>query len=368
MAEDYKQEGVFSRLGKLFQNNIVVRKTPTGQIKVKDVDFSQTSLISNFIDRYSRLSNTRDGFGSSYSKQQNARNAFDVNRKELFRDYELMDTDPIISSALDIYSDESTVSNVENKILDIKTDNVKIAKILHNLFYDIMNIEFNLWPWIRNMTKYGDFFLKLEIMDKLGVVGIKPLSGYEVIRMEDHDPDNPKLIQFKLEDTQAKQSIRSNNPEEELLENYEVAHFRNMSDANFLPYGKSMLEGTRKIFKQLTLMEDAMLIHRIMRAPEKRVFKVDIGNIPPNEVDNFMNKLINKMKKIPVIDQKTGDYNLRYNVESVTEDYYLPVRGGDSGTEIETLPGLTNDNAIDDIEYLRNKMMASLKIPKSFLG
>ena len=151
MAEnyDYKQENVFSKLGKLFQNNIVVRKTPTGQIKVKDVDFTQTSLISNFIDRYDRLSGTRDNsFGSNYAKQQNARNAFDINRKELFRDYELMDTDPIISSALDIYSDESTVSNVENMILDIKTDNVKIAKILHNLFYDIMNIEFNLWPWI----------------------------------------------------------------------------------------------------------------------------------------------------------------------------------------------------------------------------
>ena len=367
MAEDYKQEGVFSRLGKLFQNNIVVRKTPTGQIKVKDVDFSQTSLISNFIDRYSRLANTRDGFGSSYSKQQNARNAFDVNRKELFRDYELMDTDPIISSALDIYSDESTVSNVENKILDIKTDNVKIAKILNNLFYDIMNIEFNLWPWIRNMNKYGDFFLKLEIMDKLGVVGIKPLSAYEVLRMEDHDPANPKLIQFKVEDMESKHMMKK-NPEDDLLENYEVAHFRNMSDANFLPYGKSMLEGARKIFKQLTLMEDAMLIHRIMRAPEKRVFKVDIGNIPPNEVDNFMQKLINKMKKIPVIDQNTGDYNLRYNIESVTEDYFLPVRGGDSGTEIDTLPGLSNNDAIEDIEYLRNKMMAALKIPKAFLG
>ena len=367
MAEDYKQEGVFSRLGKLFQNNIVVRKTPTGQIKVKDVDFSQTSLISNFIDRYSRLANTRDGFGSSYSKQQNARNAFDVNRKELFRDYELMDTDPIISSALDIYSDESTVSNVENKILDIKTDNVKISKILHNLFYDIMNIEFNLWPWIRNMNKYGDFFLKLEIMDKLGVVGIKPLSAYEVLRMEDHDPANPKLIQFKVEDMESKHMMKK-NPEDDLLENYEVAHFRNMSDANFLPYGKSALEGARKIFKQLTLMEDAMLIHRIMRAPEKRVFKVDIGNIPPNEVDNFMQRLISKMKKIPVIDQNTGDYNLRYNIESVTEDYFLPVRGGDSGTEIDTLPGLSNNDAIEDIEYLRNKMMAALKIPKAFLG
>ena len=115
-------------------------------------------------------------------------------------------------------------------------------------------------------------------------------------------------------------------------------------------------------------MEDAMLIHRMMRAPEKRIFKVDIGNIPPNEVDNFMNKIINKMKKIPVIDQNTGEYNLRYNIESVTEDYYLPVRGGDSGTTIDTLPGLTNDGAIDDIEYLRNKLMAALKIPKAFLG
>ena len=128
-----------------------------------------------------------------------------------------------------------------------------------------------------------------------------------------------------------------------------------------------MLEGARKVWKQLTLMEDAMLIHRIMRAPEKRIFKLDIGNIPPNEVENFMQQIINKMKKIPVIDQNTGDYNLRYNMESVTEDYYLPVRGGDSGTEIETLPGLANDGAIDDIEYLRNKMMAALKYQRHFL-
>ena len=115
-------------------------------------------------------------------------------------------------------------------------------------------------------------------------------------------------------------------------------------------------------------MEDAMLIHRIMRAPEKRVFKIDVGNIPPREVEQFMQRIINKMKKIPVIDQKTGEYNLRYNVESVTEDYFLPVRGGDSGTEIETLPGLSNNDQIDDIEYLKNKLMASLRIPKAFLG
>ena len=115
-------------------------------------------------------------------------------------------------------------------------------------------------------------------------------------------------------------------------------------------------------------MEDAMLIHRILRAPEKRVFKIDVGNIPPREVEQFMQRIINKMKKIPVIDQNTGEYNLKYNMESVTEDYFLPVRGGDSGTEIDTLPGLSNNDQIDDIEYLRNKLMASLRIPKAFLG
>ena len=362
-------ENILTRLGKLFQNNIVVRKTDSGQLRVKDVDFTQTSLTSNFIDRYNRIhSGQNSSWGANYAAKQNAQNAYDVIRKELFRDYEIMDQDPIISSALDIYSDESTIDNVENQTLKIKSDNTKITKILHNLFYDILNIEFNLWPWIRNMTKYGDFFLHLDILDKYGVVGIKPLSTYDVTRLEDHDPSNPKLVQFQLEDSSENNQYTSRQKDKEFLESYEVAHFRLFSDANFLPYGKSMLEGARKTWKQLTLMEDAMLIHRIMRAPEKRVFKIDIGNIPPNEVENFMQRVINKMKKIPVIDQKTGDYNLRYNIDSTTEDYFLPVRGGDSGTMIDTLPGLTNDNAIEDIEYLRNKMMAALKVPKAFLG
>jgi len=364
MAEDYKQEGIFSRLGKLFQSNIVIRKTDSGQVTVKDVDMTQTALTNNFVDRYSRLMNNNN---TQYASKYNSRNAYDVARKELFKDYEVMDSDPIISSALDIYCDESTVSNVENQILSIKSDNPKVTKILHNLFYNIINIEFNLWSWIRNMTKYGDFFLQLNIIDKYGVVNVKPLSPYSVFRLEDHDPSNPSLVQFEIQED-SKNTKTFGKPDSDLKENYEVAHFRMLSDTNFVPYGKSMLEGARKVFKQLTLMEDAMMIHRIMRAPEKRVFKVDIGNIPPNEVDNFMNRIINKMKKTPVIDQTTGDYNLRYNVESVTEDYYLPVRGGDSGTSIDTLPGLTNDNAIDDIEYLKNKMMAALKIPKAFLG
>jgi len=355
-------ENILTRLGKLFQNQIVVRKTDSGEVKVKDVEFSQTALTSNFIDRYNRINSSGYG-GTSYQAKQNA-NAYDVARKELFRDYELMDADPIISSALDIYCDESTVDNIENRILKIKTDNPKVQKILHNLFYDIMNIEFNLWSYIRNMTKYGDFYLHLDILDKHGVVNVKPLSVYEVNRLEGHDPENPKLVQFEVQ--QYSETRRSAKPND-IHENYEVAHFRNLADTNYLPYGKSMLEGARRVFKQLTLMEDAMLIHRMMRAPEKRVFKVDIGNIPPNEVDNFMQQIIGKMKKTPVMNAN-GEYNLKYNMESVTEDYYLPVRGGDSGTNIDTLPALSNEGAIDDVEYLRNKMMAALKIPKAFLG
>ena len=348
-------DNIFSRLGRLFQSNVIIRKKDNNQLVVKDLDFSQTKLTSNFVDRYQRL--MQNTYSNPYNVAQNRRAAYEIRKHDLFRDYELMDQDPIIASALDIYSDESTIDNIEGEILKIKTENSKIGKILHNLYYDIINIEFNLWSWMRNMTKYGDFYLQLDIVDKYGVVNVKPISAYDITRLEDHDPANPQLIQFEIEDDK-----------KEIKENYEIAHFRLMSDTNFLPYGRSQLEGGRKVFKQLTLMEDAMLIHRIMRAPEKRIFKIDVGNIPPREVEQFMQKIINKMKKIPVIDQNTGEYNLKYNMESVTEDYFLPVRGGDSGTQIETLPGLSNNDAIEDVEYLRNKLMASLRIPKAFLG
>ena len=348
-------DNLFTRLGRLFQSNVIIRKTDDNRLVVKDLDFTQTSLTSNFIDRYQRL--IQNTYSNPYSVAQNRRAAYEIRKHDLFKDYELMDQDPIIASALDIYSDESTVTNIEGEILKVKSENTKVQKILHNLYYDVINIEFNLWSWIRNMTKYGDFYLQLDIVDKYGVVNVKPISAYDITRLEDHDPANPQLIQFEI-----------NSEKKEMKENYEVAHFRVLSDTNFLPYGRSMLENGRKIFKQLTLMEDAMLIHRIMRAPEKRIFKIDVGNIPPREVEQFMQRIINKMKKTPVIDQNTGEYNLKYNVESVTEDYFLPVRGGDSGTEIDTLPGLSNNDQIDDIEYLRNKLMASLRIPKAFLG
>lgn len=270
-----------------------------------------------------------------------------------------MDMDPIMASALDIYADESLTKNELGKILIVNAEDDNIKGILTNLFYDILNIEHNLWSWTRNVCKYGDFYMRLYISPEYGVYQIEPISAYNVERLENTDPLNKNYVKFQIRPTDTSQV--------ETLEFFECAHFRLLSDSNFLPYGKSMIEGARRVWKQLSLMEDAMLIHRIMRAPEKRIFKLDVGNIPPQEIDTFMEKAMTKMKKVPYVDPQTGDYNLRFNLQNMVEDFWLPVRGSDSGTSIETLSGM-EFTGIDDIEYLRNKLMSALKIPKAFLG
>ena len=351
---------VFGRLRKLFSTNTVVRNVGGKKLKVADTDNVQSFINRRGIDRYHRVySSMTGGYGAAGGRYESAA-AFQGSRLQLFRDYDMMDNDPIISSVMDIYADESTVKDEFGQVLSIRSKNQQIQDILHNLFYDVLNVEFNLWPWVRNMAKYGDFFLFLDIDEKYGVVNVIPLSVYETIRIEGQDPGNPFSVKFKVENDFLALGKKE-------FDNYEVAHFRLLSDTNFLPYGKAMIEGGRRIWKQLQLMEDAMLIHRIMRAPDKRKVLVDIGNIPANEIDTHMQRIIDRMKKTPLVDPKTGDYNLRYNMMNITEDFYLPVRGKDSGTDIQNLPGL-QFNAIEDIEYLRNKLMAAFKVPKSFLG
>ena len=353
MAEQ-QDRNFFGRLTKLFSTQAIVKIDDKGKRKVVDTDERQrnTNLV-NLRDRYTKIQK------SFYEQQGGAQSmAYHQVRRELFRDYDAMDNDPILSSALDIYADESTLKNEFGDTLEIRSSNEKVREILDNLFYDILNVEANLWPWTRNLVKYGDFFLQLEIEPEKGIINVQPSSIYETERIEGFDPSNPNYIKFKIQ----------NDPNgKDEYENFEIAHFRLLSDTNFLPYGKAMIENGRRIWKQLSLMEDAMLIHRIMRAPEKRVFKIDIGNIPPTEVDNYMQKIINKMKKVPFVDRNSGDYNLKYNMQNLTEDFFLPVRGGDSGTQIDSLGGLEYA-AIEDIEYLRNKLFAALKIPKAYLG
>jgi len=349
------EKTLYGRLKRLFNTNVVVRRVGKDKLRVVDNDHLQSignAHNSKFVDRFTRLHGVHTNSTNTYNPNYN----YFSSKTELYTDYEVMDQDSIIASALDIYADETVMKDDFGDVLRINSNNENIKKILHNLFYDILNVEFNLWPWVRNMCKYGDLYLKLDIQEEIGIVNVVPLSAYEIVREEGLDPTNPYHVQFK--------QLGGGNI---TFENYEIAHFRNLTDSNFLPYGKSMIEPARKVWKQLTLMEDAMLIHRIMRAPEKRIFKIDVGNIPPAEVDNYMQRIINQMRKTPYVDQQTGEYNLKFNMQNMLEDYFLPVRGGQSGTEIDTLAGM-EFTGIDDIEYLKNRMMSALKVPKAFLG
>ena len=362
MAEN--NPSLFQRLQRLFSTDVIIRNVGGNQLKVIDVDRVQSSgniEQNRRVDRFSRMYQNMPGF-SYYHGQLHL-----ATRLELFKDYEAMDTDSIISSALDVYADECTTKTETGDILIIKSPNERVQKVLHNLFYDILNVEFNLWPWTRNLLKYGDFFLKLNVAEKYGIIGVEPIAAYEMIREEEFDPENPSRVRFKRDFSALAARSHVVNTQTEEFENWEIAHFRLLTDTNFLPYGRSIIEPVRKVWKQITLMEDAMLIHRIMRAPDKRVFKIDIGNIPPNEVDAYMEGMINRIKKIPFVDPDTGQYNLKYNMMNLLEDFYFPVRGGDSATSVEPLAGIQYDS-IPDIEYLKARLLGGLKIPKAFLG
>jgi hypothetical protein len=368
---------LFGRLRRLFSTDVIIRNVGGNQLKVADSNQIQSlgQLQTNSLfDRFNKLYSTVGGINYITQQQTN----FPSTRIQLYTDYEAMDTDAIVASALDIVADEATLRNDMSEVLQIRSSDETVQKILYNLFYDVLNIEFNLWSWTRNMIKYGDFYLKLEISEKFGVYNVVPFSSYTILRLEGTDPQNPSDVKFKYDPSysvsenalgfqQINPAFGINTGTEVIFDNYEMAHFRLLSDFNYLPYGRSYLEPARKIWKQMTLMEDAMLIHRIVRAPEKRTFYVNVGNIPPNEVETYMQRMINKMKKTPYVDPQTGDYNLKFNMQNILEDFYIPVRGGDQTTRIETTKGL-DYAAIEDVTYLRDKLFSALKVPKAFLG
>jgi len=361
---------LFGRLQRLFSNDVVIRNVGGTQLKVADTQSIQTTgkvKTNSLMDRFTRL--------YTYNKANifNPNLNYQTLRIQLYSDYEAMDTDPIIASALDVIADEASVKNDQNEVLAIKSSDENIQRVLYNLFYDVLNIEFNLWSWTRQMCKYGDFFLKLEIAEKFGVYNVLPYTVYHIARLEGHDEENPNKVEFELDpdgiaaSTDTNYLPNSKQSSRIKIDNYEMAHFRLISDVHYLPYGRSYLEPARKIFKQTTLMEDAMLIHRIMRAPEKRMFYINVGSIPPNEVEQFMQTTINSMKKTPYVDPNTGQYNLKFNMQNMMEDFYLPVRGGDTSTRIETTKGLEYDGTTD-VQYLQAKLFAALKIPKAYFG
>jgi len=338
---DRNTQSLFRRLTQLFRSGPVIKR------KVRD--FESSSKKSSAFEMFRKTQS------HVYSTAMSAYGTYD--RMARYSDFSEMEYTPEISSALDIYAEETVAADEHGRVLHIYSENPTIQKLLDELFYDTLNVEFNLTSWVRNLCKYGDFFLFNDVSPEYGIINGYPMPVNEVEREEGFDPNDPMAVRFRWV-TQGNQ----------VLENWQVCHMRVLGNDAFLPYGSSVLEAARRIWRQLILVEDAMLVYRVVRSPERRVFYVDVGNVPPEEIPNYMEQVQATLKKAQVVDRSTGRVDLRYNPLSVDEDYYLPVRGSESGTKIDTLAGGQNATAIEDVEYIQKKLFAALKIPKAYLG
>ena len=340
---------LYKRLTKLFSGPLInYRSQNTRQLRRRRLDKYAKTFKDVAGQKFERLGyNPFENFTSYMMGTQS--------RLQRYADFDQMEYTPEISSAMDIYADEMTTHTNIRKLLQIDTHDEEIKGILDTLFYNVLNIEFNLFGWCRTMCKYGDFFLYLDIEGDGGIKQVIGLPTNEVERLEGEDKTNPNYVQFQW------------NSAGVTFENWQVAHFRVLGNDKFAPYGTSILDGARRIWRQLILLEDAMMAYRIVRAPERRVFKIDVGNIPPQDVEQYMQRVITSMKRNQLVDAETGRVDLRYNPMSIEEDYYIPVRG-DVGTTIESLPGGTYTGDIDDVKYLRDKLFSALKIPASYLS
>jgi hypothetical protein len=331
---------IFQRLTKLFRSGPVVKRRVR-----QNVPGLSTSAAEMFKRSHNDVyNNTLSAYGS-------------YDRMSRYSDFSEMEATPEIASALDIYAEETVSPDEHGKVLHIFCEDELKKELLETLFYDTLNLEFNLVMWVRNLCKYGDFFLFNDVDPKFGIVNAYPIPIAEMEREEGFDPENPGAVRFRW--------LTQGNT---VLENWQISHFRLLGNDAFLPYGSSVLESARRIWRQLILIEDAMLVYRVIRAPERRVFYIDVGNVAPEDVNDYLEQATSTLKRSTVVDKTSGKVDLRYNPLSVDEDYFIPVRGGDSGTKIDTLAGGQNTAAIEDVEYIQKKLFAALKIPRAYLG
>lgn len=342
MAERKTPDNLFQRLTKLFRSGPSVKRKVKNYTKAEK---NASSAVELFKKAHSDV----------YNSTLSAYGTFD--RMARYSDFSEMESTPEIASALDIYAEETCSQDTEGRVLHIHSDNTKVKEILNTLFYDTLDVNFNLVMWTRNLCKYGDFFLFNDVSPEYGVVNAYPVPITEMEREEGYDKDDPSAVRFRW--------IAQGNA---ILENWQVSHFRLLGNDAFLPYGSSVLEAARRIWRQLILIEDAMMVYRVVRSPERRVFYIDVGNVPPEDVATYVEQAKNSLKVNKVVGNQKGNVDLRYNPMAVDEDYFIPVRGGDSGTRIDSLAGGQNTSAIEDVEYIQKKLFAALKIPKAYLG
>tara|TARA_Y100001973_G_C5204980_1_gene340799 strand:+ start:337 stop:2295 length:1959 start_codon:yes stop_codon:yes gene_type:complete len=342
------ENSLFKSLTRLFSGPITNRRTQTGrQLRRRHLDIYANRFKSASGKQFKKVEyNPMTVLAANMISNRN--------RSERYVDFDQMEYTPEIASSLDIYADEMTTHSSLQRMLRISCPNEEIKSILDNLYHNVLNIEHNLFGWCRTMCKYGDLFLYLDIEENMGIKACIGLPAQEIERLEGEDESNPNYVQYQW------------NSAGMTLENWQMAHFRILGNDKHAPYGTSVLEPARRIWRQLTLLEDAMMAYRIVRSPERRVFKIDVGNIPPQDVEQYMQKVMTQMKRHQVVDPKTGRLDLRYNPLSIEEDYYIPVRGT-SQTEITSLAGGQFTGTVEDVKYLRDKLFSALKIPQSYL-
>ena len=344
-----QQNTLFKKLTRLLSGPIVNYRTQTARrLRRRQLDRYSSKFTSASGKQFKKMD--YHPFAGLYSGGQQQQS-----RLERYVDFDQMEYTPEIASALDIYADEMTTHSALQPLMIIDCNNEEIKGILSALYFDIMNLEYNVFGWCRTMCKYGDFFLYLDIDETLGVKSVIGLPGQELERLEGEDKTNPNYSQFQW------------NSAGLTFESWQIGHFRILGNDKYAPYGTSVLEPARRIWRQLTLLEDAMMAYRIVRSPERRVFYIDVGNIPPQDIEQYMQKVMTQMKRNQVVDPGSGRVDLRYNPMSVDEDYFIPTRAG-SSSRVESLPGGTYTGDIEDVKYLRDKLFSALKIPGSYIS
>lgn len=336
-----------------FDKKELLRTQDKGEYEREKLQAQQTFYLSN---QWAKIEN------NLYSQAV----YYEPTRLASTYDYESMEYTPEISAALDIYAEESTTTNEDGFILQIYSESKRIKGVLADLFNNTLDINTNLPMWTRNTCKYGDNFVYLKLDPEKGIVGCQQLPNIEIERVE--AGMHEKRAQ-SLEDPTAQRALHFKWKNKHMeFQSWEIAHFRLLGDDRKLPYGTSMLEKARRIWKQLLLSEDAMLIYRTSRAPERRIFKVFVGNMNDEDVEAYVQRVANKFKRSQVLDQKTGNVDLRFNQMAVDQDYFVPVRDPAAPSPIDTLPGAQNLAEIADIEYIQKKLLTALRVPKAFLG
>jgi hypothetical protein len=344
-----RNDPFFTRLTKLF------RSGPAIQRRVKGYDYK--SYYDNQLVRGNLGYRGPFPFGRE-SSPFSVLGAYGIlDRMARYSEFAEMEYQPEIAAALNIFADETAAGDEKGKAFHLYSKNPEVKKALEELFYDILNIDFNLRPWIRNLVKYGDFFLYNEVIPDIGIVNVQPIPVNELEREEGFDQRDPYAVRYKW-------ITRGNR----YLENWQITHMRILGNDLFLPYGTSILEPARRVWRQLVMMEDSMLVYRVVRSPERRVFYIDVGNVAPNDVPSFMEAVKQTMRSKDVVNRQDGRMDQRFNPLSIDEDYFIPVRGGQTGTKIETLAGGQNATAVDDVKYLQQKLFAAIQVPKPYLN